>query len=143
MGRQPAQREVDDELGLGTRHEDAGTDLELQPAEVGAAGEVLQRDPAGALGDEVGIPLRRLDATEDHDPSRLGDVLAAQVGGEVQGVHRSGLDTGLGERHRGAADRVAQLAHSPDTALRRACSSASTHEPMTASRSPSRTASRL
>ena len=99
----------------------------------------------GALGDEVRIPLRRLDPTEDHEPPGLADVLAAQVGGEVQGVDRGGLDAGLGEGHgaRRRTRRSATAPHAPATAARRACSSASTQEPMTASRSPSSTWSRL
>ena len=63
-----AQGEVDEQLGLRPRHEDAGADLEGQPPEVRASGEVLQRHPARALVDEVRVPVRRLDPTEDHEP---------------------------------------------------------------------------
>ena len=73
----------------------------------------------------------------------LGNVLAPQVGGELQRVHRSGTRRRPPPGSSSRAGPRRGLGHSPATAASRACSSASTQEPITASRSPSRTWSRL
>ncbi|SII66517.1 Uncharacterised protein [Mycobacteroides abscessus subsp. abscessus] len=44
----------DEEFGLRSGDEDAGTDPQAQAAEVGDSGEVLERDAARAFGDEAG-----------------------------------------------------------------------------------------
>src|SRR5581483_3249863 len=57
---QPVDRPADHDLGLRARHEHAGADLQLQIAEEGAAGDVLQRFavlPAGDRGPEAGVEV--------------------------------------------------------------------------------------
>ncbi len=50
-GHQGVDRELRDELGLGTRHEDSGPDGELERAEGRTPGDVLQRLASGATLD--------------------------------------------------------------------------------------------
>jgi hypothetical protein len=63
--------------------------VEGERAEVGPSGEVLERDAAGALGEQSGI--RRLeggweDTPHDHQPADLGGVRAEHVRGELHRV---------------------------------------------------------
>lgn len=46
---------ADDRLGLGAGHEDAGSDLELQVAEEGASGDVLEGFAGLAAGDRLPV----------------------------------------------------------------------------------------
>nr|BFF20648.1 hypothetical protein GCM10025730_41690 [Promicromonospora thailandica] len=69
-------------LGLGPRHEDARPHGQLEVAERGAAGEVLQRLARGAPGDQrtelAGGRLRDV-APQDRQPAHLGPVHAEHV----------------------------------------------------------------
>ncbi len=108
--------------------------------------EVLQRHPAGALGDE---PLET--------PGRGGVEVGAQeqpaldlaaphvedVGEEQDRVGAGGGDARRGELGLGRAQEVAQRTAHPSRAASWAASSAATAESTTASRSPSSTLSRL
>src|SRR5690606_38404810 len=81
--------EVDEDLCLRSRHEDPRPDMEGQGAEVGPAGEVLQRDPTDALGEHSGI--RRLEpggehAPDDHLPAHLGGLDPEDMGSELDRV---------------------------------------------------------
>ena len=142
---------LDEDLGLGPRHEDAGADREGQVAEGGAAGEVLQRHPAGALVDEGRVGVGRLASAEHQEPARLRDVQPQGVGGErarhvgCGGRRRPPRPRPLGRRaDRRRAGRSRRLTRAASAARRawrprRRRRSACT----TASRSPSSTASRL
>ena len=62
-----------EQLGLGPRHEDAGSDREVEVAEPRGAGQVLERLPRGAaLDTELGRPVAHLGAeTAGGEPDRL------------------------------------------------------------------------
>jgi hypothetical protein len=132
-------------LGLGPRHEDPRPHRELEPAEAGAAGEVLQRHPVGAFGNQC-LVCRGRRCPEHHRLADVPDRAAQRVGGQRHGVGLGGGDAGLGQPSSRHPDGVAQarLAHLPSaTAARRDASSASTADWSTGSSSPSSTVSRL
>ena len=90
--------ELGDTLGLGARHEDSGSDRELERPERRPAGEVLQRFAPGAALDETGElrGIRFLElATDDH--ARLH---AAARQPEHVPDEQFGIDFGVGHSGR-------------------------------------------
>ena len=71
---------ADDRLGLRAGHEDAGADLELQVAEEGAAGDVLERLAGLAAGD--GLPVAGVEVRV-RDVVQLAPLDAVHEGGEL------------------------------------------------------------
>ena len=137
-------RPAGEQLGLGSRHEDARSHDQLDVAEVGLAGQVLQRLARGPPGDQgvVRLGLLVADVVDEHEPAAVG---AEHVGQQGLGVGLRAGDAGLGQTAYGLGQQVAapHVNHSWATAARRASRSASTAESMTGWRSPSSTASRL
>ncbi len=152
-GRRDPQRLVDGEAGhhlrLGPRHEDAGTDGELDGAEPGPAGEVLQRHALRTRGDELLQPCRRDRVEDEATNGRRGDLAGAQaegVGGEPVGVRAGGGHARGSQAVPCRAQENGELGQrvaSASASARRAASSASTLARTTGSRSPSSTWSRL
>jgi hypothetical protein len=93
---QPLQRPPGELLGLGSWHEDAGTDGQLQVAEGRPAGEVLQRHPVRALVQQCTEPHG--DVVRDVDERQQAVAGHPEDSGEQQlGVHPRRLDPGVGE----------------------------------------------
>src|SRR5699024_8220775 len=126
--------------------EDPRPDVQRQPAEGGAAGEVLQRHPGRPLGQEVAEardPLLGELPTEDEAALELTPPDAEHVRDQRHGVRAGGGDPCLGEGCHGLPHQRAKGVHpsSPARAASLAASSAATAESMTGSSAPSRTAS--
>ena len=139
----PVDRPAGEELGLRARHEDPRADSELDVAEVGRAGEVLERLAGGAACDQFVVPLGRVSGhVVDHrQPRPLGaEHVGQQLGGVVLGARDAGETQpvgGPGERRPAVGHAQASIASS------RAAMSASRHESSTGCRAPSSTWSRL
>ena len=129
------------------RHEDSRPYRQLKPAEPGFAGQMLQRDAAGALGHQVVEPVRGLCAC-DHQLAHVAGGRPQDMRGQRDGVELGTVDTGVRQGPGGCANGVAQRGgHRPDdpsaTAAIRTASSVSTADCTIGSRSPSRTMARL
>ncbi len=117
------------------------------------AGDVLQRNALGALGDELVIAVRG-GGVAQHQGPEPAEPDAEQVLGQEFGVDPGTRDAGGGQDGRGLADSVRKAQpgsfchhcagrdQSP-MASRRACSSISMADWITGSRSPFMTWSRL
>ena len=99
LGRGPkgVDGQLHDLLGLGARHEDAGSHRELERSERGPPGEVLQRLARRAAGDELveGGEVGLVERPADHDP-RLH-----AAAGEAEHVAEQQLRVDLGIGHPG------------------------------------------
>ena len=144
-GRSP-QRELQQHLGLGARHEDAGAHGHLDRTEHGGAEQVLQGLTGDAARDE-GLEHRTLRLVrrvgEQQTPARD----AQDVGDEQLGVDARGGDAGLGEPGGRPGNGVhgahgAQERGSSAVRAIRSARSAERRASSTASRSPSSTRSR-
>jgi hypothetical protein len=96
------------DLGLRPRHEHAGPDVELEVAEVGPAGDVLQRltrGPAGNIDPETRVKRRIGHRVQLAAP----DVV--HVGRDQLGVGPRRFDPGLGQSQRGERHLIKQQAH--------------------------------
>src|SRR5690606_31366422 len=138
---------ADDRLGLRARHEHAGADLEFQVAEVGVAGDVLERFARLAAGDDLPVPGVEVG---------VGHVVQLAA---LDAVHERGelLRVGTRRGHAGVGEPLGGLGHLGEqqvhwssgrgygayAAASLAAESASTQAWITAARSPSRTWSRL
>ena len=115
-----------------------GPTLHGHRAERRGAGQVLQRDPLRALGDEAVVPVEEIGlGVGEGQASAVG---ARGVGGEEFGVGARRSDARLGQRHRGGVDDLAQPGHACCSLV---CLSAAASASNSGSRSPSRTWSRL
>jgi hypothetical protein len=134
---------LDDRLGLRPRHEDARADLERDVAEADAAGQVLERHPVRAAGDQLleGRGLRRVELVDHQQVGRLGE--AEDVHGERPCVVVRARDPGGGEPPGGVLHGRPQGGHAGSSPASLAAVSASTSDWMTGSRSPSSTCIRL
>ena len=94
---QPVERPAGQLLGLRPGHEDAGADGELEVAERGAAGQVLQRHAVGPLLEERAEPggVVAIGTSSRVSSRPRGD--AQDVGEQQFGVHPRRLDPGVGE----------------------------------------------
>ena len=104
LGREP-QHVVDHQLRLRTRDEHAGPDAQLEVAEWGEAGQVLQRDPLDPLGDErgEGVGLLVGDGAPGHPQQGArptGDVRKQQLGVHLRRGHTRGSQLGGGSRQK-------------------------------------------
>ncbi len=126
-----------DLLGLGPRHEDPGAHRQLQVPEGGRPGEVLQRHPGGPLLQQGPEPGGVRDVVQGDQP---GAGQPQRVGEQQLGVHPRGLDAGRGQPGGGLGQQRARV-QLPASSSSAVC--AVTSASMTASRSPSSTASRL
>lgn len=87
-------RPADDGLGLRAGHEDAGADLELQVAEEGASGDVLERFAGLAAGDDLPVPGVEVGVL---DGVQLAPLDAVHEGGEFLGVGARRGHAGVGQ----------------------------------------------
>ena len=139
-----------DVLGLRPRHEHARPDRQLEVAERRPAGQVLERHPAGPLGDQVVVPLgRRSVPPTQREPGHLG-CARRRAGGppaarrrRAGSAHRPRPAARWPRRSRPAssgasAGAAARPVGQSPTAASWAASSASMADCTTSSRSPSR-----
>src|SRR6185437_14024665 len=96
------------DLGLHPGHEHAGADLELQVAEVGQPGDVLERLTGRPAGDVVPEPGVEVDVG---DQVQLTAGHSVQVGGDQLGVGAGRLHPGLGQPAGRYGDLVEQEGH--------------------------------
>jgi hypothetical protein len=139
----PVDRPAREQLGLGTRNEDAGTHQQLDVAERCRAGQMLQRFAVGPPGHQLveGHCLLRFDLVDQRQAAAGGP---QDVGKQLFGVVGRTGDACVGEPGRGVAQQCPGRAHRAHSlsASSRVAMSASTQEAITASRSPSSTRSR-
>ncbi len=138
-----------EQLGLRPRDEDARADRQVEPVEVRDTGQVLDGLAGGAASDER-LERRRLrglgHGTGEHPGQQRAAVEAEHVGQQQLGVHARRVDARRGQAGGGVAQQrgPGRCAHAcPPSAASRRSSSRARQEAITASRSPSRTTSRL
>ena len=143
QARGPLHGPPGEQFGLRPRHEHTGPHGQLDVAEGGGAGEVLQGLAGRAARHESGV--RRgglLGHLVDERQRAAGG--PQDVGQEHGGVGRGAGHPGLVQGPRGVGDQLPAGGHAQSSrAARRAAMSASTHEDSTGSRAPSSTWSRL
>jgi hypothetical protein len=134
------------ELGLRARHEDPGSDLELDVPEVRDAREVLQGDAGCPLPDQP-TELLRLGGGDVVDERQPGARDAEDEGQELAGVVLRTRNARVAQpldrdRQQHAPRRLNGIGHCSRASMRDA-RSVSRHESTTGCRSPSSTWSRL
>ena len=141
------QAPVEQQIGFRARHEHAGTDAHGDRADGRPPGEVLQRNPLGALGDELADRLdhRRVDQRDHRQPGALH---AKHVRGDQFGVRPGRVDAGLGQDsfgfQNGQPQRLALSVHAEEPPMAsRSARSASRSAVSTPPSSPPSTWSRL
>ena len=143
--RRRLDRPAGEQLGLGPRHEHPRTDLQVDVAEVGDAGQVLQRLAGRAARDQRVVLLDEGCRYVVHerqlrplDPQHVGQ----QHLGVVRPETRPRPRPGAGQRSSASSRRAGTQCSVASTASSRACRSASRQESMTGCRAPSSTWSR-
>lgn len=113
--------EAGDDLALGSRHKDAGADLQRQVAEVSTPGQVLQRDAVGPLPHQLSQPIRlcrRQFRPHNQPPTHLRRLDIEHEGGQFDGIGIGCGDTRLRQVRGGGAQGVIQ-AHRGGLSARR------------------------
>ena len=139
-GQRGLDRPAGEQLGLGARDEDAGADGQLDVAERGGAGQVLERLTRGPAR-EQGVVRRDLALPHlaDHRQAPARD--AEHVGQQDRGVVGGTVDPGRVQSRGGRPEQLPRPHRS--SASRRAAVSASMQDSSTGPMSPSSTWSRL
>ena len=103
--RQPVNHQLHHGFRFRPGNEHSRPDGQFQVAEMRDAGDVLQRNAPGPLGDELLVALRRRRVAQ-HQGAEPAEPDAEQVLGEEFGVDPGTRDAGGGQDGGGLADRV-------------------------------------